>query len=476
VGALAAGGRAEVAFALAERRRARELRDRLVRAAALRSDGGAARRPTAPTDAAPNAVGVTVSDVATAIPDRHTALLEFVGGVSGAPTAVFVVQRAGLRTRVLPPTDSLPERISLFATLLESGADPRTLARTLGAAILDSALAVLDPAVTRLVVVPDGALHKLPFDGLRLADGHYAVERYAISLAPSAAVAAALWSERARHGSPSARPVRLLAFGDPTDATDASEYTARDDGARGGGSGAAETSRSAFDVAGALPRLRASADEARLVARYAPAAEVRLRERASATFLKHAPLDSFRVIHFATHALVDEASVARTALVLAPGGGESGFVGPGDLAALRLDADLVVLSACRTAGGVVVGGEGMQGLTAPLLAAGARSVVASRWNIGDRSTVTFAQDFYAALARGLPAGEALRAAKLAALRRGAPPRTWAGFTLVGDPFVRVPLRAPRPLSRWWAVAVTLGAGGALAYGVRMRRRHAAERR
>jgi len=467
LGALAAGGRAEVAFALAERRRARELGDRLVRAAALRSGSAAAPRAAG---TAPNTERVTVRDVAAAIPDGHTALLEFVGGVSGAPTAVFVVQRAGLRVRVLPPTDSLAERIGLFATLLESGADPRALARALAAAVLDSALAALDSAVTRLVVVPDGTLHRLPFDALRLADGRYAVERYAIGLAPSAAVAVTLWRLAADHRASGPRPARLLAFGDPTFP---GEREAPDDT---DAESAAETYRSAFESAGGLPRLPASADEARLVARYAPNAEVRLRERASATFLKRAPLDSFRVIHFATHALVDEASIARTGLALAPGGGESGFVGAGDLGALRLDADLVVLSACGTAGGVVVGGEGVQGLTAPLLAAGARSVVATRWRIGDRSTVAFAQDFYAALARGLPVSDALRAAKLAALRRGAPPRKWAAFTLVGDPFVRVPLRAPRPLSRWWPVAATLGAGGALAYGAAMRRRRARARR
>ena len=151
------------------------------------------------------------------------------------------------------------------------------------------------------------------------------------------------------------------------------------------------------------------------MARYSSGAEVRLREEASASYLKHAPLERFRVIHFATHAVVDERSVSRTVLALAPGGGESGLIGPGDLAALRLDADLVVLSGCRTAGGVVVEGEGVQGLTAPLIQAGTRSVVASQWRIGDRSTIAFIQDFYQALAAGhagrrrTPRGEARRA-------------------------------------------------------------------
>jgi len=75
-------------------------------------------------------------------------------------------------------------------------------------------------------------------------------------------------------------------------------------------------------------------------------------------------------------------TIANTALALAPEGAEDGFVHPAELAALGLQAELVVLSACRTAGGVIVRGEGIQGLAAPLLAAGARAVAATWWPIG----------------------------------------------------------------------------------------------
>jgi len=104
---------------------------------------------------------------------------------------------------------------------------------------------------------------------------------------------------------------------------------------------------------------------------------------------------------------------------------------------LDLDADLVVLSACRTASGVVVRGEGVLGLTSPLLQAGARAVVASGWQVGDRAASGLMTAFYRALGRGLPAGDALREAKLAALRRGAPLHEWAAYTIIGDPLVRL---------------------------------------
>jgi CHAT domain-containing protein len=187
------------------------------------------------------------------------------------------------------------------------------------------------------------------------------------------------------------------------------------------------------------------------------------------------------VIHLATHALVDESSLANTVLALSPGGDDDGFLSPGDLAGLHLDADLVVLSACRTAGGVTVAGEGVQGLTTPLLAAGARAVVATQWRIGDRSTVRLVDDLYASLAQGRPVAEALREAKLAAIRRGAPAGEWAGFTVVGDPLVRVPLALPKPTKargRGAPLAAAVGllaAAAALAYWATTRRRRSSER-
>jgi CHAT domain-containing protein len=341
---------------------------------------------------------------------------------------------------------------------VQRGREDGGVGRALGRALLDPALADLGDSVTRLVVVPDGPLHRVPWDLLRLPDGRYAVERYAVSVAPSAEILAALWRQPRRRGP---GPDRLLAFGDPAFG-----------GERGPDSPAGhDTIDAGLDWASGLPRLPGSGREARLVAGYAPDAVVRLRNQASAGYLKHAPLDRYGVIHFATHAIVDERSVARTVLALAPDTGDNGLVGPGDLASLKLDADLVVLSGCRTAGGVLVEGEGVQGLTAPLIQAGARSVVASQWRIPDRSTIAFIQALYQALARGQAVGDALRAAKLEALRRHVPPREWAAFTVVGDPLVGVPLRAPGP-GGWRPAAVAaglvLGAAG-LAYARRGRR-------
>ena len=453
--ALATGGRTADAFALAEQRRGRELADRLQQAAALRERpadaSSAARRPALVADAPGSLLALR-----TALPDDSTALLEYVVGTGDAPTTLFVLTRAGIAAHSLPAADTLRDVVARFVSLLESGTHARPVARQLGAALLEPALGVLPPAVHRLLIVADGELHRVPFDALLMRDGRYVVERYAVSAVPSAAVFALL---RARAATRTERGrVRLVAFGDPLFAD---EVTAQNDGAA-----AANLFRSAFAAAGGLPRLTESGREARLVSRYADSSVVRLRSGASASYLLHAPLETFDVVHLATHAIVDERSLARTALALSPGAGDDGFVVPGELAALHFGGALVILSACRTAGGMIVGGEGVQGLTAPLLEAGARSVVATGWRVGDRSALVMVRGIYDALARGLTIGDAVRAAKLAAIERGDSPGEWAAFGVIGDPMHRVPLRAPPPaLMPWLIAAGVVLAAGTLVYGV-----------
>jgi hypothetical protein len=427
--ALAVGGRADAAFALAERRRARELHDHLVQNAALEAGHGQAVEQGSGQESGT----MTASDAAGLLPDDQTALLEYVTGALDAPTSVFVLTRGRTgpqvaQARVLPSADSVTGTIGRFIALLAKGEDPGAAGRQLSAALLEPALAILPPQVTRLIIVPDGPLHRVPWDALRLADGRYLVERYAVGIVPSAATLRVL---RRRTPAPSTAPTSLLAFGDPTFSSDTT--------------GDARL----FAGVGGLARLPASGDEARSVARYAAASEVRLRKDASEDYLLRAPLAGFGVIHFATHAIVDDRALNRTVLALAPGGAGDGFVTPGQLATLRLSAAMVVLSACRTAGGVVVDGEGVQGLTAPLLEAGARSIVATAWRVSDRATAGFVERFYRQLAEGKPVVEALRDTRLASMRAGEPAKVWAAFSVVGDPMVTILLRTPASATSWW---------------------------
>ena len=150
-------------------------------------------------------------------------------------------------------------------------------------------------------------------------------------------------------------------------------------------------------------------------------------------------LSDFRYIHFATHGLVDSRYPGLSALVLSQfderGRPEDGFLRLNDIYNLKLGADLVVLSACDTALGREVRGEGLIGLTQGFISAGARTLVASLWAVPDRASADLMKQFYRyMLDDGLRPAAALRKAQLwsRAQRRWADPYFWGGFVLVGD--------------------------------------------
>jgi tetratricopeptide (TPR) repeat protein len=145
--ALAAGGRTAAAFDLAERRRARELMDRMARAQALRIHAsGSSGQRSDPGQVA----SFSAAEIAGLMPDRRTAILEYVTGGLGAPTTLFVLTRPGsdgvaVRVCILPPADSLAGELARFLALLQRGNEVGPPARAFGRALLDSALAELDP-------------------------------------------------------------------------------------------------------------------------------------------------------------------------------------------------------------------------------------------------------------------------------------------------------------------------------------------
>jgi CHAT domain-containing protein len=152
-----------------------------------------------------------------------------------------------------------------------------------------------------------------------------------------------------------------------------------------------------------------------------------------------APLAQYRYVHFATHGLVDSRYPGLSALALSrfdeQGTERNGFLRLHDIYNLRLDADVAVLSACETALGRDIRGEGLVGLTQGFMYAGARSVVASLWQAPDRAAAELMTRFYRHLLQDdLHPAAALRRAQseLAAERRFADPYFWSGFVLIGD--------------------------------------------
>jgi CHAT domain-containing protein len=153
----------------------------------------------------------------------------------------------------------------------------------------------------------------------------------------------------------------------------------------------------------------------------------------------NAALDRYRIVHFATHGLLDAQRPALSGLVLSlvdeRGAPRNGYLRLPDIYNMRLDADLVVLSACETALGKEVKGEGLVGLARAFMYAGAPRVVASLWQVSDVATAELMKRFYRGmLQQHLRPAAALHAAQVNMQTdpRWRAPYFWAGFTLIGD--------------------------------------------
>ncbi|HVR97065.1 MAG TPA: CHAT domain-containing protein, partial [Thermoanaerobaculia bacterium] len=156
-------------------------------------------------------------------------------------------------------------------------------------------------------------------------------------------------------------------------------------------------------------------------------------------------LSRYRIVHFATHGVLDTQHPALSGLVLsqmdARGQAQDGYLRLHDIYRLRLNADLVVLSGCETALGKTLRGEGIVGLTRGFFYAGTSQVLASLWPVRDRATAELMRRFYHALFReGLGPSAALRQAQLSLSKERAwrNPYFWASFTLQGDWRVEAP--------------------------------------
>ena len=188
-------------------------------------------------------------------------------------------------------------------------------------------------------------------------------------------------------------------------------------------------------------RLRFSRTEAEEITRVAASGTTlkALDFEASRERVMKPDLGEYRIVHFATHSLLNDEHPELSGVVLSlvdrNGRPQNGFLRLYDIYNLRLGADLVVLSACRTALGQEIKGEGLIGLTRGFLYAGAPRVVATLWEIDDRTTAEAMKRFYEGmLGRGERPAEALRAAQIALWRTKGwdAPYYWAAFTLEGE--------------------------------------------
>jgi CHAT domain-containing protein/Tfp pilus assembly protein PilF len=371
--------------------------------------------------------------------DPQTLLLSY--DLGEERSYLFAVTDATMETFVLPAGKSLgAEARALHRVLAHSdeaatGSQAELRAARLSEALLRPVAGVL-ARHRRLLVIPDGALHAIPFGVLPdPASGGPLLERHEVVHAPSSSVVA--WLDRrpaAERRGPARKLLAMIA--DPVFGPEDERVTPEP------GAPARPSVPETPPIMGGpdLPRLPHAADEAEAVAQIArPGGVLSARDfGAEKELVKTGALSSYRILHFATHGWFSSEYPELSALVLSRvdehGHPKDGVLWAHEIAGLDLSADLVVLSACDTGLGAEIGGEGLVGLTHAFFRAGAPRVLASLWRVDDQAAVDLMTTFYRGyLDDGLSPAESLRRAQLAvrADPRWQRPFFWAGFVLQG---------------------------------------------
>ena len=395
--------------------------------------------------------------------DQDTALLEF--SLGDKQSYLWVVNSNGTTSYELPAREKIENFARKTYELLtarqltagDASASEEKL-KELDAEYWVQATAlstmVLGPAAdrlgsNRLLIVGDGFLRYIPFEALPLPNQTPAPDgleplflTHEIVGLPSALILAALRSERSETASktiaviadPVYEPEDPRVVGRPKNNSDSQKT----DEAYLASSMRGFDEKDSKDV---IARLPSTAREAQTIMAMTPAEERLIASgfAANKDLIAKDELKNYRIIHFATHGLLNNESPELSGVVLSlvdeHGQKQPGFVRLHDIYSMDLSADLVVLSACRTGLGRNVQGEGIVGLTSGFMYAGAKSVVASLWKVDDDATAELMGHFYTAIFKnGLAPAAALNAAKREMWKqpRWRAPFYWAAFTLQGE--------------------------------------------
>jgi CHAT domain-containing protein/Flp pilus assembly protein TadD len=362
---------------------------------------------------------VGIDDVREAMP-KNTVMLQYALG--DTTSLLWVIDRDGFdlveipnRAELLPTVDRLRDAVGQPG----AGDDAlRTSSRTLYEKLVTPAGDRIADA-KRLIIVPDGFLHQVPFDALMTAEpdpgaGWEAQPFLALSYATVYAPSAAIYLQLREKKQPKYR-LDLVAYGDP-------DYTLLR--ARGG------------RPLEALPYARAEVEAISANVKEKKRS-VRLGADANEAALKRQMAgEPSRIVHLATHGLVNPVEPSASSVVLCPDpeGQEDGYLHTKEILSMRAGAGVVVVSACESALGRVARGEGVVGLSRAFIAGGAGSVVASLWAVSDESTSALMEQFYAnMLGKKRPAGRAMHEARVALIegKRHSHPFYWSPFIVIG---------------------------------------------
>lgn len=410
-----------------------------------------------------------VSDFQASVLGENDALLEYFFGKD--ESYLWLVGRNDFAAFALPGREEIESKIDELLGLLDArrplanetsqqfrdrvaATDARfgPAARELSNIILGPVAGKL--AGKRIIVVPDGKLHYFGISALPLPNSNSddpILLTNEVVYQPSAQTLSLLTKFRSNAGEKRKRD--LLVFSDPVFGRD----DARLEGVEAPHAAQQDETlnlRFAESLEG-LQRLPASGREAETIANIVGSRGTDIFTGFGATRdqLLASQLSDYKIIHLATHGLINHDRPDLSAVILSRfdenGQPRDESVRLQDIYGMKLNADLVVLSACQTAAGKEIKGEGVMGLNSAFLQAGAHSVVASLWQVDDNATNLLMKEFYRGMANGRPVSAALRDAQLALYRdpQFRSPFFWAAFTLQGDMNRKPDIGSG--LSAWW---------------------------
>jgi len=376
---------------------------------------------------------LTLEEARALLPDAGTAALKFV--VAEEKTSLFVLTKsapgshAAVEVKVFPiaiKQKDLEERVKQFRDQVAER--DQAFAKN-AAAMFQLLIAPARPLLqgkTTLIIVPDGPLWELPFQALQSPENRYLLQDYTVFYAPSLTVLREMVRLRRQNRAPATTPT-LLAVGNPA----LGQQTVK-----------RIQDATMDEKLGPLPAAQRQAEElGKLYGQQrskvytgADATEERVKTESA----------NYNILHLAAHGALNNRRPMYSHIVLSQmdeKGKEDGLLEAWELMKLDLKADLAVLSACETARGRVVGGEGVIGLTWALFVAGCPTTVVSQWKVNDRSTADLMVEFHKQLKKRSASSDsqnsiaqALRKAALKLLDKSQyqHPYYWAGFIVVGD--------------------------------------------
>jgi filamentous hemagglutinin family protein len=254
-----------------------------------------------------------------------------------------------------------------------------------------------------VIFIPQDSLFLLPFPALQAANGKYLIEQHTILSAPAIQVLELTRQQRQRLTTYYSQPLQdqdILVVGNPK-------------------------------MPGELKPLPGAQQEALMIAKLLNTQAIIGDRATKVNIVKQLP--KARLIHLATHGLLDDIKKLGVpgAIALAPSPNDDGFLTAGEILNLKLNAQLVVLSACYTGQGEITG-DGVIGLSRSLIAAGVPSTIVSLWAVPDAPTAMLMTEFYRHLQQNPDKAQALRNAMLTTMKQYPQPINWAAFTLIGE--------------------------------------------